>query len=539
VPSRSGLTTSTTENVAERVRAILASKGLTLYQVSQQSIGIYGRFSPYFVPHNLYYDLRHASFTPSIYQVFALSRISGYRIFDWFRVFGIDLENIPRLQALLPRKRTALIDNALTDNQAWVQWFRSQAGHGNTPAIAPLSLLLERVGFRRITSLPRATVGKFLYAKIGTQDALAFPDLLPGSIVRADPKLIAESFPRDDGRVSERIFLLEHSKGFFCSRVRRVQENIIVPVGTKLSYAQVELRLRSEAKLLGVLDFEIRSLAKAVCPGVPNELAKLWKPEPILEGRNLHQLLTTARTNSGLSFREAASDTQTVSEMLADERYRIAASSICDYEVQGVPPRGLHKIATLCSIYGLTFHAFLRSAGIPVEQVGIEAMADRLAGRSSSEESRSEEPRAQEPTVDASLHPGLLEHLIELCEEAPFFLRNVMAAFVGLREISLADLFWIGGDRQPLYPYLTSGRLVVVNRRRKTPSHFPSKPVWKQPVYLLLKRDGSYLCACSDIQNSTLVVHPYTEHVHGPLQFRRSKDIEVIGQIIAIVRTLS
>lgn len=543
MPSHCGLSSSITVNVAERIRSILANKGLTLYQVSQHSIALYGRCSPYFLPHNLYYDLRYASFTPSIYQVFALSRISGYRISDWLRVFGIDLENIPKLQTLLPRKRTALIDDTLTDGQAWVEWFRSRAGHSSIPAIAPLMQLLEPVGLRKISSLP-GTSGKFLYAKIGCQDALAFPDLLPDSIVRADPELIGTSFPAMDGQVSDRIFLLEHSKGLFCCRIRRVRENIIVPVGKKLSYAQVELRLPSEAKLLGVLDFEIRSLIKTASPTVPNELAKLWKPAPRFKHETLRQLLKRGRTNAGLSFREAANATQTVSDLLSDKRYRIAASSICDYEVQGTPPRGLHKIATLCSIYGLTFHAFLRSASVPVEQVGTEAMADRLAGRSSSEgsrseESRSEEPRAQESIVNASLHPGLLEHLTELCQEAPFFLRNALAGFVGLREISLADLFWIGGDRQPLYPYLTNGLFVVVNRRRKTPSHFPSKPAWKQPVYLLLKRDGSYLCACSDIQNSTLVVHPYTEHVHGSLQFRHSKDIEVIGQIIAIIRKVS
>jgi hypothetical protein len=533
VPSRSELPSSTAVDLTERIHAILASRGLTLYQVSQQSMALYGRSSPYFLPHNFYYDLRHPSFTPSIFQVFALSSISGYRISDWLRVFGVDLENIPRLQALLPRKRTALIDNALTDNQAWVQWFRSRAGHSTTPAIAPLSLLLEPVGLRRICLLPGATVGRFLYATIGSQDALAFPDLLPGSIVRADPKLIAESFPRDNGRVSERIFLLEHSKGLFCSRVRRVQEDIIVPVGTKLSYAQVELRLRSEARLLGVVDFEIRSLSKTVCPEVPNELAKLWKPESILEGMTFHQLLTTARMNSGLSLREAASGTRTLSELLADERYRIAASSVCDYEVQGIPPRGLHKNLTLCCIYGLTFHAFMRSIGIPVEQVGFEAMADHLAGRSPSELSTS-----QEPNLKTSLHPGLLEHLLELCEETPFFLRNAMPAFVGLREISLLDLFWIGGDRQPAYPYLKGGLLFLVYRRRKTPFHFPSKPVWKQPVYLLLKREGSYLCACCDIENNTLVLHPYTEHVHGGLQFHYRRDIEVIGQVVAIVRKM-
>ena len=54
---------------------------------------LYGRSSPYFLPHNLYHDLRIATFGPSIYQILALSRITGFRFEDWLRVFGFDIED--------------------------------------------------------------------------------------------------------------------------------------------------------------------------------------------------------------------------------------------------------------------------------------------------------------------------------------------------------------------------------------------------------------------------------------------------------------
>src|SRR6202042_3489804 len=40
---------------AARVRQILSSRGLTLYRVSRQSADIFGRLSPSFIPHSLYY----------------------------------------------------------------------------------------------------------------------------------------------------------------------------------------------------------------------------------------------------------------------------------------------------------------------------------------------------------------------------------------------------------------------------------------------------------------------------------------------------
>jgi hypothetical protein len=54
---------------------------------------LYGRQSAGFLPHNLYSDLRLGSSTPSIYQLFALSRISGYRLGDWLDVFGFHCDS--------------------------------------------------------------------------------------------------------------------------------------------------------------------------------------------------------------------------------------------------------------------------------------------------------------------------------------------------------------------------------------------------------------------------------------------------------------
>jgi hypothetical protein len=534
VSSRSGRSLGTDVELTERIHSILRIKGLSLYHASQQSAALYGRSSPYFLPHNLYYDLRRGGFTASVYQVLALSRISGYRLSDWLRVFGIDLENIPRIQVLIPRKRTVLLDTSLTDTQAWIQWFRNRPSDRPTPPVVPLALLLEPAGSRRIGSIPGAHTRGFLYAKIGTEDALACPDLLAGSVVRINPRLMAESLPAENGRISERIFLLEHSKGLFCSHVRRVEENVIVPVGTALAFAQIELQFPSEVRLVGVVDFEIRSLLKGAQPVVPKDLAKRWKPGLLVAAENFGQLLGRARLNANLSFREAAVMSRTISDVLGDRRYQISPSSLCDYEILNAPPRGLHKIITLCCLYGLRFHTLLKAIEIAMEEAGTEPMPDQFMYRLPPAESAKNSPETGE-----TARGGFFEQLTELCEEIPFFLRNALASFADLREVSLDDVFWIGGEQDVLLPYFRSGLLALVNRRRKTPFHFASKPVWKQPVYLLLQRHGKYLCACCGVENGSLVIHPYTEHFHRAVQFSHHKDIEVVGQIVAIARRLT
>ena len=530
MPARRRKKSQATTDLAERIHSILALKDLTLYQASQRSEKLYGRSSPYFLPHNLYYDLRGGTFSPSIYQFAAFSRITGYRLSDWLRVFGADREDIARLQVSLPSSRTILLDSSLADPDAWVPWLRNRIGDIPAPPIAPLGQLLEPTGPRRLRSLSEVGDRGFLYAKIGYQDTLAFPDLLPGSIVRVNPDIPDKLVLRANG-TSSRIFLMEHCKGLFCCRLRAIGDSVIVPVSTKLSYAQVELRRPQEARLLGIVDLELRPLLTAEEPDVPKELAKQWKPRPLSQEEKVGSLLHNARITRRLSLREASGVSRQIADILGDDRYFISPSSLCDYELLNTAPRHFQKAITLCSLYGLRFQTFLKAIGIVPDEAGSEPMPDHFVARF---------PQVQsaEDLDNKSAGGGFLDQLLERCEEVPFFLRKSIGPLSGLKDASLEDFFWIGGKHDGLHPYLANGLLALVNRRRRRPFHFPSKPLWQQPLYVLLKRGGTYLCACCGIENGTLVVHPYSQQFHRPEQFRYHHDVEVVGQIVMIARKL-
>src|SRR4029077_17838941 len=128
---------------------------------------------------------------------------------------------------------------------------------------------------------------------------------------------------------------------------------------------------------------------------------------------------------------------------------------------------------------------------IDVENTGTETMPDGLASTVSPVESFE--------TSEGSDRGGFLEHMLERWEEVPFFLRQSIGQLSGLGGVSLGDFFWIGGRQEVLHPYLENGLLALANRRRRRPVYFASKPLCQQPVYVLLKRDGTYLCACCGI----------------------------------------
>ena len=514
---------------AGSVKSILDTRNLSLHQVSLQTQTLYGRSSAYYLPHNLYYELGLRGFTPSIQQVFALSRISNYRLNDWLLVFGFDVADILHLQILLPAKRTILLDPSLDDPYSWIPTLKLKTSEIPTPGVAPLSTLFDSAPAQRLFSLTDES-NKCLYAKIGLEDAFGFPELLPGSMVRVNPRCTKDELPRV-GQSSQRLFLIEHAKGLCCCRIHMAAKDRIMLLKTQLSYAEVELLVPGEARILGVADLEIRPLLRPRKAEVPTDLARHWRPTAIPETRaTLSGLLRRARSRIGLSFRAASTMSREIAEALGDERYFTASGSLSDYEASDVGPRHIHKVITLCVVYGLPLGPFLRSVGISSEESGRDPIPDEFI------------PRLHPDwTGRASAGQGEGTGFVDLLgrgEAVPFFLRRSLSTLSGLSTLSLNDFFWIGGEREVRHPCVKDGLFAIVNRRTKKPVHFGSRSLWQQPLYVIQKREGTYICACCSSENGMLVVHPYSHRYRRAEQFRNRVDAEVVGQIVTIVRRL-
>ena len=517
--------------LAERVKSILASKQFTLHHVSQTSATLFGRGSPYYLPHNLYYDLSHGHFSPSLFQLVAFSRISNYRLRDWLRVFGFDIEAIPRLQIQFRSKRTALLDSSLDDPNSRIRWFRNLHTGAPNAGIVPLAHLLGWTEPRSLASLSSFHDDGFLYSRIGSEDAIAFPELLPGSIVRVNPKPTGEALKQVTTERSAHLFLIQHDRGLNCCRVRVSGRGRIGTISDQLPYARMEFRVPDEARILGVADFEIRNLVAPRQPLVAKSLAKRWEPDRLpADPSQLGSLLRRARIEAGLSFREAAAISRGLADALADERYFTAPGSLSDYETFNTPPRHFHKVITFCVIYSLSLNQMFQVLSFSLEEAGREPIPDLLTGGHSSETVTSTDAA---PIEEA----GFISELADELGGVPFFLRSSLGALCGLPRLSVKDFFWIGGSANTVHPYLKGAVLVAVNRQRKKPNDCASKPLWQQPLYIILKRDETYLCGCCSQENDTLVIHTYQGGIHKREELR-SRDAEVIGKVVSVARRL-
>lgn len=524
------------QRTAARIRSILASRSLTLHQVSLETERLYGSESPSCIPHTLYHSLASSpSFGPSLPQTCALSRISGYRLEDWLVALGIDLNRIAGLQASLPLRRTRVIDPTFHRADVVMGGPEEQEGHSQSQGVVPLGQLLRWVN-SPLRQLPESdSEERRLFARIGAEDAFAFPELLPGSIVRVNPQDGSPSANDVVQRSRPQLLLIEHDHGLWCGRFHVSGEGIIYAAASELAYAQIAFQCPQEARILGAVDMEIRWMHRFESPSVPAEFATYRQPRT-LEHVSLSPgvLVRRARSRAGLTLQEASHLSRRVSEFLNDEQYAIAQSTLSEYEVQHVPPRHLEKVITLCLIYGFTLIDFAAASGTAPEDLG-----------------RSSIPPESLPTFDTttaccshrfssdSSELGATSSVPGRFGEIPWFLRSSLAELSGIPRPSLRDFFWLDGVHPFLPAYAQGSMLALVNRRKKKPVRLPGVPSWQQPAYVLLLRTGEYLCACCSLDGETLILYPESEGTRGPEQLRLGQDVEVIGQIVALARRIA
>lgn len=520
---------------AERVRQILSTRNLTFYRASELSVEMFGRSSAFYLPRNLYHHLAASPVTPNIYRLFALSRITSYRLSDWLAVFGFDLDAILGLQALVPRRRTVILDSSVYDDEAWVPWFVERPGVASVGPIQPFGQLLARGRPKRAKEFGPQGESDFLYAKVGQGDLLSFPDVGPGSIIRIDTRQSKEASSLAKNSSDPRIFLVEHPRGFACSRLSSLANGSVAFRSPQLPFAEGGFSLGRDLRILGVVDAEILPVPRrdgTVAQFASTSAQKSQRLPRNNQEINLKQLIRRSRVRAGHSFREASKLSRWIGQRLGDPLYFTASSTLSDYETLSTAPRHIQKILTLCIVYAIGFGDFLRSCGLALEETGTEPIPREtpLIGEESHAENREGYSRKQN---------GFLSHLVKRWEEVPLFLGTSLKELTGIPKFSVSDMFWVGGDPSPIHPWLEGAELIAVNRRVRKPASSRGSTFWEQPLYLLLTRDGRYLCGCCTLEQGFVVVHPYPDTPISPRRFKNGTDAEIVGEVTTILRHLA
>ena len=206
----------------QNIKNILSQAGYTIAQLSASTGRRYGIRSPFFIPPTFLYKLR-SGVTPHICQIVALSDCTGYRFVDWMKICGFDLQQIPRLQLRLHSERTVLITPTEFDHGS----LRSRpSGFGEESSFSSSSIA-SRMEFR-LHGMGQYDHRRYLLAKVGRRDALIYPQLMPGAIVRADRWFRQWIHGADLASMPDLLWLVELPGGLTCCHVRWIEENQIV-----------------------------------------------------------------------------------------------------------------------------------------------------------------------------------------------------------------------------------------------------------------------------------------------------------------------
>ena len=259
-------------SLADSVRRILADCRLSLADVARATQRPESDLAS--IPHNFYGSLRKPSFSPSLRQLESLSKLTGYPLVDWLNLFGLSLDEVSRFQARFAALRTVPLDPRIYQPRSVIPWFRDLREADLARALVPLSQWLGGGVTRSFASLAIGGSEDCKFVKIGLEDAFAFPDLLPGSIVRIDCRASALEGSPVRKSANGILYLLEYGGGLLCSRLSRSGAKTIVLCSRQLPYAAVELQEGSQARILGVADVEIRPTRNLQVPVVPPALGR-------------------------------------------------------------------------------------------------------------------------------------------------------------------------------------------------------------------------------------------------------------------------
>jgi transcriptional regulator with XRE-family HTH domain len=516
---------------ADRIRAILNSRGLTLAELSRASTLHIAGHRQHHVPHNFYEAIRERNFSPSLYQLASFARLSGYRLADWLSVFDLSLGAVGRLQASFQTLKTIALDSTIYHPNARIPWFVDIKPPVLSEQFVPLSQWISPAGPVRLDFLTAAGKSPFRYFRIGSQDNYAFPDLLPGSIVRVDTRLDMSNCVPFGKVPPDNLFLVEHSRGLVCSRLCRPKPTGVVLSATQLPFAPVELEIGTQASVLGIVDLEIRPITNVPQSQVPATLGRFWTPTslpPLPHVQHAGEFIRRARLRCGLSFRETSERTRKFAAILGDARYFCAYGSLSDYETNQLAPRHIQKLISICAVYGVNSASMIEASGIAWNNPDESAIPAGLM----------EPSMATSPRPDTPAHSSFLREMQRRFVELPLFLHEALPMIFGLPQLSVRDVFWLGEEIPFRHPYLSGALFLVVDRRRKTPHTELAASVWDQPLHMVQRRDGTYFSGSCVLQEGNLVVRPWIAGLPNLLKLRNRIDVEIVGQVIGIVRRI-
>jgi transcriptional regulator with XRE-family HTH domain len=247
---------------------------------------------------------------------------------------------------------------------------------------------------------------------------------------------------------------------------------------------------------------------------------------------DLGRKMRHVRERLRLRYRDVEKASQRIADQYGSNEFSIGLSRLSDIENKGTVP-SIHKLYSLCAVYGLDFVTALKWYGVDLEQLPSDAI--RLAhGQTRSFDIRMpdrisvEFPTEMDESLDLRITSYFSRHIrrwgkLSVALLNSLDLRRHRYAFIGMEDWSM-------------HPILPPGSFVQVDETKKRIAQGGWTNEYERPIYLLEHREG-FRCGWCNYKNGLLIVQPHSASNELPSIYSPG-EAEVIGQIVGVAMRL-
>ena len=205
--------------VGDRLRQLRQRLGISTRGVDEYSSKIAELLGneDYHISYARLTQIETSDSTPGIYKLFSLSVALRIQFADLLKLYGLDLDEINRVQTLLPLADTH-VTNIEIHNQDQRIAFPIKFEPGlDTKKTTLLSYVIQSWGEVPISFVRNLDLRHSLYGFIGTADYAMYPLLRPGTLVQVDKTQTKVQNGLWKSEFERPIYFIELRDGFACS----------------------------------------------------------------------------------------------------------------------------------------------------------------------------------------------------------------------------------------------------------------------------------------------------------------------------------
>ncbi len=245
------------------------------------------------------------------------------------------------------------------------------------------------------------------------------------------------------------------------------------------------------------------------------------------------QRLRQARERLRLRYRDVEEASQRIANQHSNHEYLIGLSRLADIENKGTTP-SIFRLYSLCAIYRIDYMTALAWYGV---------LMDQLPADASHFGSKQTQPFDMEPRDEALItFPTDMDKNVDL-RSTIHLNRSIRTwgklpiSLINGLEIRKHRYAFIGTEDWFMFPIIPPGSFLQLDEKKKKVASEGWNSEYERPIYFVEHRSG-YKCGWCSEQNGCFIVQPHSASSEVPLIFADAKEVEVIGQVIGVVKRL-